>query len=315
MSSGRSPCILIVDDSPALRAEIREILRAKDPGTTFLEAGDGLEGMRLLRDHKDKVDLVLCDLVMPMMDGFKFLQMRASQPELEDIPVLILTAVTEVDQKVRLLSAGAQDYIVKPFHPGELLARTAAHLKRKLLEDELRQKNALLLELSTTDGLTKIHNRRHFLELTVEELERSRRLDLQLSLFLFDVDHFKQINDAGGHELGDRILVAVCRAVKSHLRKYDKFARYGGDEFTVLFPQTAADKALAISRRLEEAVRSLPPDETGGLTVTLSGGVASLTPTITTVDDLIRAADAALYRAKEAGRGRVVAAWEETPGK
>ncbi|MGC8762564.1 MAG: GGDEF domain-containing protein [Acidobacteriota bacterium] len=310
MNAGGSPCILIVDDSPALRAEIRETLRSQNPGATFLEAGDGLEGMRLLTDHQKEVDLVLCDLVMPLMDGFRFLQMRASQPDLEDIPVLILTAVTEVDQKVRLLSAGAQDYIVKPFHPGELLARTAAHLKRKLLEDELKQKNELLLELSTTDGLTRIHNRRHFLELTLEELERSRRMDLQLSLLLFDVDRFKQINDTGGHELGDRVLVAVCQAVKSHLRKYDKFARYGGDEFTVLFPQTAADKALSISRRLGEAVRDLPPGETGGLTVTLSGGVASLTPTIITVDDLIRAADAALYRAKEAGRGRILAAWE-----
>jgi diguanylate cyclase (GGDEF)-like protein len=309
MTGRRPPCILIVDDSQGLRAEIREILKAEDPETVFLEAGDGIEGFRTLLDNP--VDLVLCDLVMPAMDGFKFLQMRASRPELEKVPVLILTAVGEVDQKVKLLSAGAQDYIVKPFHPGELVARAAAHLRRKILEDELRQKNALLLELSTTDGLTKIYNRRHFLELAQAEMERSRRLDLQLSLFIFDVDHFKEINDTGGHELGDRILISVCQAAQVHLRKYDVFARYGGDEFTVLFPQTAPQKALAVTRRLEEAVASLSPEDTGGRVVRISGGLSALTPECLTLDDLIRSADAALYRAKQKGRGRVVLAWDK----
>ena len=144
--------ILIIDDSRTVREEIKAALKAERPGLVFLEAENGLDGFKLLVDHP--VDLILCDLVMPLMDGFKFLQLRASRTELLGVPVIVLTSLNEVDQKVRLLSAGAGDYLTKPFHPGELVARAIVHLNTKLLQDELQRKNALLLELSTTDGLS-----------------------------------------------------------------------------------------------------------------------------------------------------------------
>ncbi len=305
MSDQNPPRILIIDDSRSVREEIKEILRAARPDAVFHEAENGLEGFKLLMEHP--VDLVLCDLVMPQMDGFKFLQMRASRPALQAVPVIMLTAVGDVDQKVRVLSAGAGDYVTKPFHPGELVARATVHLNTKLLQDELKDKNELLLNLSTTDSLTRIYNRRHFLELARKEFERCDRLDLVASLMIFDIDHFKSVNDNLGHHVGDEVLVALCDLVQKALRDYDVLGRYGGDEFTLLFPQTEADKALAIGSRIGEEVGAMRLDALMGATVTISGGISTRRNASDTLETVLKAADHALYEAKRQGRGRVVA--------
>lgn len=297
--------ILIVDDSRNIREEIKATLRNARPDTTFYEADNGLDGIRILVDKP--VDLVLCDLVMPQMDGLKFLQMRASNPKLMEVPVIILTAVDQVDQKIKILSAGAGDYVTKPFHPGELVARATVHLTTKLLQDELKRKNEQLLELSTTDSLTRIYNRRHFLEMAQGEFERCDRLGLVASIMIFDVDHFKEINDTYGHQAGDEVLLALCNLVKLSLREYDVFGRYGGDEFTLLFPHTDRPQALKIGSRLQESVRALRLKPLDGNAVTISGGVASKTSSEEKLETVLRVADQALYEAKRAGRARVVA--------
>lgn len=297
--------ILIVDDSQTVREEIKSALKAERPGLSFLEAENGLDGFKLLMDHP--VDLVLCDLVMPHMDGFKFLQMRASRPHLLSVPVIVLTSVSEVDQKVKLLSAGAGDYLTKPFHPGELVARAMVHLNIKLLQDELQRKNELLLELSTTDGLTHAYTRRHFLELAQKEFERSDRLDLALSLMILDVDHFKEINDTLGHQVGDEVLVSLCEVINRSLRDYDLFGRYGGDEFTLLFPQTSKAQALVIGKRLEEDVRALRLGSLHGMPLSFSGGITWRKSAGAALEEILRTADKAMYEAKRLGRGRVVA--------
>ncbi len=298
--------ILIVDDSRPLREEIKRALSFPDMQIEFHEAENGLDGFKMLMD--EPIDLVLCDLVMPHMDGFKFLKMRSSRPDLEAVPVLMLTAVGETDQKIKLLSAGAGDYIVKPFHPGELLARANVHLRRKLLQDELKQKNALLTELSTQDGLTKINNRRHFLELAHAEVSRSRRLEQPVSILLMDVDHFKQINDTYGHHTGDMVLTSICGAIRHELRAYDIFGRYGGDELIVLFPQTDGDEALEVAERTETTIQALAIPGLSGLSLSFSGGVASRTPEADDLESMIKMADQALYKAKTGGRGSVVKA-------
>ena len=284
--------VLIVDDSPAIRREIKEALESEGIGATCREASNGLEGFKALLDKA--ADLVLCDLVMPDFDGLKFLQLVATRPELEEVPIIMLTAIEDVDQKVKVLSSGASDYITKPFHQGELLARVKVHLKIKSLQDELRQKNALLLELSTTDGLTKIYNRRHFLELSRKEFERSARLGLQLSLLLFDVDHFKEINDTYGHQAGDDVLTALCRAVATSLRDYDILGRYGGDEFVVLFPQTDLRAALRVAERIEQAIAAIEVPEMAGRRVTISGGLVTKMVRHGDLEALLKTADEAL---------------------
>jgi diguanylate cyclase (GGDEF)-like protein len=305
MAASRKDRILIVDDSKSLRQEIREVLENAGIEADFFEAGNGLEGFKILLDHP--VDLVFCDLVMPQIDGAKFLQMRASRPYLLEIPVLMLTAIGDIDQKIKVLSQGANDYITKPFHPGELVARAQVHLKIKHLQDELRQKNALLVELSTTDSLTKIYNRRHFLELARKEFERSSRMGLQLTMLILDVDHFKTINDTYGHQAGDEVLLAVCKVVDNSLRDYDIFGRYGGDEFTIIFPQTELIQSMKVAERLENSVQELRIDCVRNHKLSLSGGLAAKTSTHKDLESLIKDADEALYRAKQTGRARIVA--------
>jgi len=296
--------ILIVDDSHSVREEIKKALSEAEGDFTFLEAENGLDGFKLLLENQ--IDLVLCDLVMPQMDGFKFLSMKGSRREFDDIPVIMLTAVGDMEKKIRLLSAGAGDYLVKPFHPGELRARALVHLKRKLLQDELRRKNQLLMKLSTTDGLTRIFNRRHFLELAHAEIERSHRQRLNASLLILDVDKFKEINDTFGHQVGDTVLVALCDEMKKRLREYDIFGRYGGDEFTVLFPHTTLDEAYDIAERLREHISVLSIKALKGTHIGISGGIADLGHTRGSLEAMIKSADGALYKGKAAGRGRIV---------
>ena len=287
-----------------MREEIKAALHGARPDLVFFEAEDGLQGFKLMVGQP--MDLVLCDLVMPQMDGFKFLQMRASRPPLLETPVIVLTAIGDIDQKIRLLSAGAGDYVTKPFHAGELVARVMAHLNTKLLRDELKKKNDLLVELSTTDGLTRIYNRRHFLELARKEFDRSDRLDIELSMMLIDIDRFKDINDHFGHQVGDQVLVSFCEAVQKSLRDYDIFGRYGGDEFTLLFPHTGGPKALAIGKRLEDEIQALRIEALGAGRLTFSGGIATRESAGDQLDGVLKAADSALYEAKAQGRARVV---------
>lgn len=299
------PRILLIDDSRPIREEIRQVLQNKGLEAVYFEAENGLEGFKFLLDHP--VDLVLCDLVMPQIDGLKFLQMRASRAELHDVPVLMLTAIEDMEQKVRILTTGAADYITKPFHEEELVARVRIHLKSKLMQDELRQKNELLTELSTTDSLTKIYNRRHFMELSRREYQRSERQGFQVSLLIFDVDRFKQMNDGFGHHVGDSVLVEVCGLAQKTFRKYDILGRYGGDEFTVLFPQTSLKQALRVCERFAELVREIRVPEAESCRTTISGGVAEKTSHTDNIERLIKAADQALYSAKAAGRDRILA--------
>ena len=306
MNGGGKVRILVMDDSRSVREEIRQVFTSAGVDAVFFEAENGLDGFKILLEQP--LDLVLCDLVMPQMDGFKFLQMRASRPDLLEVPVLMLTAIGDVDQKIRVLSVGASDYVTKPFHPGELTARALVHLKIKHLQDELRQKNALLTELSTTDSLTKVNNRRHFLELARKEMERSERLGLMLSLVMFDVDHFKEINDQHGHQAGDEVLVAICRKVNETLREYDIFGRYGGDEFTILLPQTDLTHAHRVGERLEAGVQTLKVGALKGTKLTISVGVSSRSPSNKDLEALLRKSDQALYEAKKRGRACVVAA-------
>jgi diguanylate cyclase (GGDEF)-like protein len=176
-----------------------------------------------------------------------------------------------------------------------------------------REQEARLRELSTVDGLTKVANRRHFMELFQQELERAERHETRLACVMIDLDHFKQINDRFGHLAGDQVLVAVAGVLRDRSRKADVVARYGGEEFALLLPETDAAGARLVAERYRQAIEQAPiPRDEGALKVTASIGVACYPSGATLrIDDLLREADAALYRAKRAGRNRVVLAQEK----
>jgi len=297
--------ILIIDDSKTVRQEILLILREISLFDNYREAADGIDGLKSLLEHK--ADLVICDVEMPRMDGFKFIAMMQTRDELKDIPVIMLTGRGDQEMKIKGLDHGACDYVTKPFDPGELVARVKVQLKIKALQDALKRSNQLLLELSNTDPLTGIFNRRYFMEALEKEFQRAHRKHAPLTLAIMDIDHFKRINDKYGHPQGDQVLISLAAVIQGQLRRYDIIARYGGEEFILLLPETSPDEGIAVVERLRTAVEKMRfPNPHEGLRLTVSLGV-SVYPAerITSVYDLIHEADTALYRAKAGGRNQV----------
>jgi diguanylate cyclase (GGDEF)-like protein len=297
--------VLVVDDSEAIRARIRDILNRADLAYEILEACSGLDAFKLMLENR--VDLVICDVVMPVFDGFKFLISKATRPEFDEIPVIMLTSEEDVTMKIKSLEQGASDYLTKPFNEGELIARAKVHLKIKHLQDALKERNDMLRELSGTDELTKINNRRRFMEYFRAEFNRSVRYHHPLSFIIFDLDYFKQVNDKYGHIMGDLVLVEVARTVQEAIRKCDIIGRYGGEEFTLLLPETPLKGAIPYAERLRKRIENMElSDPNISLEITLSGGIAAYPHhNAQSVDELLQKADLALYRAKEKGRNRI----------
>ena len=300
-----STSVLVIDDSALIREQVVRTLREVALFDNYKEARDGLEGFKTLIDTK--ADLVICDVDMPRMDGFKFLQLVESRPELLGVPIIMLTGMMDFDSKIRGLEQGASDYLTKPFDAGELVARVKVQLKIKSLQDELKKANELLKRLTNIDHLTNLFNRRYLAEILDGEFFRARRNKEFLSMIILDIDYFKKVNDTYGHQNGDVVLGAVAGLSQRQLRAYDSAARYGGEEFVLVIPGTSLEGAVLVAERLRQAVLEFsfpPPME--DLTVTISLGVATYpSPLVDSVDSLFRQADEALYRAKQNGRNRV----------
>jgi len=260
--------ILIIEDSASQRAEVRSVLQKSGLFERILEADNGLRGLKLLLS--EPVDLVLCDLELPGLDGEKLLRMSRSAHG-NQTPFLVLTSVTDAERTAQLLRDGACDTIIKPFHAMDLIARIELHLKLQQLQKQLIEKNKQLEELSITDALTGIRNRRFLTEMLSVEFQRAHRYGTGLTVLMADLDHFKAVNDRYGHLAGDRVLRAVAQRLQSQLRASDIAGRYGGEEFLVLLIHASLDAGLIFAERWRKALE-----------------------------------DAALYRAKEAGRNQVV---------
>jgi diguanylate cyclase (GGDEF)-like protein len=213
---------------------------------------------------------------------------------------VILEERLQAGELLGLVGAGRDE----PFSPEE-----AELFRIFALQGEAALKNVLLFEevksLAIRDGLTGLYNNRHFREVLTHQVEVSRRYGWPLSLLFLDIDKFKNINDTFGHPEGDLVLKAMARFLQSHVRLADVLCRYGGEEFVVLLPQTASNQALLLAERLREGIAATPlPLSRGEIHITVSIGLSSLTPA-TSGEELVKAADAALYKAKQSGRNRV----------
>ncbi len=305
MGDFMSSCALVIDDSAAIREQVIRTLQDVGLFEEYREAKDGMEGFKTLIESK--ADLVICDVEMPRMDGYKFLQLVASRPDLQGLPIIMLTGKMDFNSKIRGLEQGASDYLTKPFDAGELVARVKVQLKIKSLQDELKTANEQLKRLTNIDHLTGLFNRRYLAEVLEAEFFRARRNRESLSLVMVDIDFFKQVNDTYGHQNGDLVLSSVAGLVQQQMRAYDSAARYGGEEFALVFPGTSLNGGVVAAERLRQAVLDFsfpPPLE--DLTVTVSAGVATYpSPQVDNIDSLFRRADEALYRAKQNGRNRV----------
>lgn len=337
--------ILVIDDSKAFRTHTCGVLDACGRDYRTIGAENGLEGFKTL--VSTAVDLVLCDITMPVLDGFKFLRAVRTRADLQDIPIIIVAGGDDVADKVAALEGGATDYLTKPFHEAELVARVGIHLHVRELQQELLLKNQQLERTANTDPLTGIANRRHLFEMLEIELLRAEGAGTSLATVMLDIDHFKNINDTFGHLVGDRVLRALAEVLTRGLREHDVAARFGGEEFVLLLPETNLDGARIVAERYRHKVQalriigrtatsslgvdalsmggrltarrideSLPPfslrersnaavELASEVAVTASFGAAVSSPERRmSAEALLRKADQALYRAKDAGRNR-----------
>jgi diguanylate cyclase (GGDEF)-like protein len=296
--------ILIVDD----HEDNIELLRARleSRGFECTSARDGVEALAAV--ELSPPDLMLLDLMMPRIDGFEVARRIKANPKLPFIPIIVQTALDDVGHKVEGLTAGADDYITKPINFAELEARVRSMLRIKRLQEALEKANVELTRLATTDGLTGVYNRGHIEQRLGEMFEHSVRLHEPLSCVMFDLDHFKAVNDEYGHQAGDAVLRQFAQVLMDVARDIDKVGRYGGEEFMVLLPGTVPDAAVTFAERarLDVEQHMFRMDGTT-LRRTVSCGVAGWPhPGIQHREHLVRAADDALYVAKALGRNRVV---------
>lgn len=295
--------VLIADDSLVVRAVVRGGL--EEEGYRIHEAVDGLAALESCR--RDQPDVILLDVEMPGLDGFQVLAALKEDPALADVPVVFLTSRSGVSDVVTGLRGGAHDYLKKPFDHIELVARVAAAVQVKKLQDQLRQRNAELERMSRTDALTGLYNRRHLDDQLERQLTNAERHGDEVCVLLLDIDHFKTINDSFGHPAGDLVLTAFADLMRSELRANDILGRWGGEEFLVIMPRTDLGGALVVAERLRVAVGATAVRAgSESIRVTVSGGcVAGASDP---ADALLQRVDACLYAAKTAGRDRIVTA-------
>jgi diguanylate cyclase (GGDEF)-like protein len=298
---GRKPRLLIVDDQPVNIQALYQVFAAD---YQVFMATSGQQALALCRDKHP--DLLLLDVQMPGLDGYEVCRRIKADAELQDLPVVFVTAHSEPQAETQGLEVGAVDFISKPFNPAVVRARVKTHLTLKLQGDLLRQ-------MVFIDGLTGVYNRRFFDERLALEFQRARRGGSTLALMVVDVDYFKRFNDHYGHLAGDEALRAVAGTLRAQLKRPgDMVSRYGGEEFACVLPETDLAGALCLAAEMEAAVRAAGIAHAYsevGPQLTVSLGVASLVPDGSrSAEDLIMAADQQLYQAKSEGRGRVCGA-------
>lgn len=293
------PKILVVDDTKENIDLLLEVFR----DDFRVSAATNAERALKLARAEQPPDIILLDILMPEMDGYEVCAALKNDEITKDIPVIFVTAVSEVMDSTRGFAAGAVDYITKPFHPPMIKARVKLHL-------DLKSKYDLLESYAFIDALTEVHNRRRFDLVLDEEWNRARRSRRPLSLIYLDVDYFKPFNDTYGHGAGDDCLRRLATAMSNALhRSGDFIARHGGEEFMILLPYTDSDEAQGIAHRLSAIIDALAiPHAASSVAdhVTVSMGVVSVDPDAALKPgDIVAAADQALYAAKRAGRHRV----------
>lgn len=267
------------------------------------------------RVRNGKVELLISDWMMPEMDGLELCRRVRARPDALYTYVIMLTSRDSRDDRLAGLEAGADDFLTKPFDSTELIARL--NVARRILTMQmqlhshaiqlaelhavLERQNQLLAERAATDGLTGLGNRRHFDETLRDALAAAEHHGNPLSLILVDVDHFKLFNDTFGHQAGDETLRIVAETLRSSARAHDKVARFGGEEFAVLLPETGEHDAFLIAERLRAAIDAR---QWVRRPVSASLGIATTGFPIPDAAWLIEAADKALYRSKSMGRNR-----------
>jgi diguanylate cyclase (GGDEF)-like protein len=316
--------VLVVDDSQANLLIIREVLSGLKLKITESISGEG--ALKVLLSNLP--DLILLDITMAGMDGYETCKTIKADKKFSHIPIIFITSLTETKDIIKGLSLGAVDYIVKPFEKEEILHRVHNQLvlrksfieRQSMIEElkDLSEKKDLLineltelkeqLELSSkTDPLTNLLNRRGAMELIEKEISRFHQTNIPFTLVLSDIDHFKHVNDTYGHDAGDFILNKMGEIFNSNHRKYDRVARWGGEEFLVLLPETEIEDGKRLAENFRGEIEALELEHKGHeIPITMSFGVSQYGLGSDSLDSCLKIADENLYEAKDSGRNLVV---------
>ncbi|MFQ6005171.1 MAG: diguanylate cyclase [Woeseia sp.] len=310
--------ILVADDEVAIRKLVGELLEAEGHEVTLAEDGqDALEKFK-----RSWHEIVFSDIRMPKLNGIELLG------EVKEINAntqfVIMTSHASIDNSIDALKKGAFDYILKPFADLDIVVDVAnraienlSGIRRQqyLLNTLARQNQELdslnkeFREMAIRDGLTGLFNHRHAQQRLDEEFERAKTFDREFSVLFMDLDHFKFYNDTHGHQAGDEILEILASLMLEVVRELDTLARWGGEEFIVIAPETDREEACKLAEKIRAAVmgHSFPHAGEQPLgTVSLSIGVASRSEGVESSEQLLRLADDAVYFAKDTGRNRTV---------
>ncbi len=282
---GTRPTVLVVDDDPDLRA-LAEMQLA--PGFEVLLASNGRQAVEMAVSRGP--DVILLDNMMPGMNGQEVLRVLSEEPATRDIPVIFLSALSAVDDRIEGLEKGAVDYISKPVEPRELIARVSAAARTSARQDALRAARP-------PGALDALPDRRAFEARLGEEVARSARSNAPVSILIIDVDNMTEINEGLGQGASDEVLFEISSSLRVMLRLSDVLFRYGGDEFAILLPDTDVSTAYLVAERCRDAIRQV---ERQGRPVSVSAGVAEFSSG-RTAEELRAKAEIALFRAKESG--------------
>ncbi|EJF06804.1 diguanylate cyclase (GGDEF) domain-containing protein [Thiovulum sp. ES] len=303
--------ILIADDTTADRFVLRSYL--KQLGHQVIAVENGKKALEVFKEEKGSIEILILDVLMPEMNGYETTREIRKHEGDNWIPIIFLSALTDSADLVTGIDAGGDDYLFKPLDKTILIAKINAMKRLSSLRMQLIDTNRKLEELAHSDGLTGASNRRYLDKYLTKEFLRARREQYSLTIFMIDIDKFKNFNDSYGHQAGDKCLQDVVNAITQELKRpADLIARYGGEEFCCVLSHT--DKEIA--GVLAEKIRSRIQDSKIGkkitgenIDLTISIGVSTTIPEKTETDNfekLLKSADEALYQAKNSGRNRVV---------
>jgi two-component system, cell cycle response regulator len=316
MSGNNKPLIMIVDDNPENIKYLAEIVNRN--GYDYIMLLNGTQALKSL--EIERPDLILLDVMMPDIDGYTVCSQIKKNDEIKDIPIIFITAKTEINDIVKGFEIGGVDYVTKPFNSIVLEARIKTHLELKSSKDELKESineqkeiNERLKKevercefLANRDALTGIYNRRYMMERLKEEYIKFKRNGESLTIGIMDLDDFKKFNDTYGHECGDFVLISITELILNNIRGSDCFARWGGEEFIFMLSNTnlvgASTLLNKIKKKLNETVFCYNGIE---LKVSFTCGLSEVS-LINNIDKALVNADKALYVGKNSGKNKVV---------
>lgn len=300
--------LLAVDDVEANRISLQFLLEEYFDDIDITLVSNGEDALKVA--YTSEIDIIILDIQMPGMDGFEVANFLKSNPKTKNIPIIFLTAAFKKEEfQQKGFEIGAIDYLTKPVDDSQFTNKLRLYkeviFKSKELEEKnrlLEEKNELLEELYITDNLTKLYNRNKLDKVLIRESNRTNRFETNFGIILLDIDYFKKVNDEHGHLVGDNVLKEFASILKENTRKTDTVGRWGGEEFLIVCGDTNLKGILTLAENLRKKIATYPFGF--GEQKTASFGV-SVYKIDENIDDMIKRADDALYKAKENGRNQV----------